>query len=65
MTNQKPSVYPNGRYSIKETAQVLDISTSSIYRYIRDGIIPICMRRNGRPCIEGKEITRFWGGDYL
>lgn len=65
MTNNSPDVMPKGRYSIKEAASKLDISITTVYRYIESKIITCMVRPNGQRVILGSEIIRFWGGEYL
>lgn len=65
MINEPPDVKPKGRYSIKETAEKLQISATTIYRYIKAGFIKGNVRPNGQVAIAGAEITRFWGGEYI
>lgn len=65
MINEPPDVRPKGRYSISETAKKLQISVTTVYRYIKNGVIKSMARVNGRTVIMGSEITRFWGGEYL
>jgi predicted site-specific integrase-resolvase len=65
MINEPPDVRPKGRYSISETAKILQISVTTVYRYLKNGVIKNMIRANGRVAITGSEITRFWGGEYL
>ena len=65
MTNDIPDVKPKGRYSIRETAEKLGISVTTVYRYINGGILKNIVRANGKVAIVGSEITRFWGGEYI
>lgn len=65
MINEPPDVKPKGRYTIKETAEKLQISVTTIYRYIKGGFINSVVRPNGKVAITGSEITRFWGGEYI
>lgn len=65
MTNEVPDVIPKGRYTVKEAAQKLGISCTTIYRYISSNIISCMLRPNGQRVILGSEITRFWGGEYI
>lgn len=65
MINEIPDVKPKGRYSIKETAEKLGISVTTVYRYIKSGFLRNNIRQNGRIVIAGSEITRFWGGEYI
>ncbi len=65
MINSQPEVCPKGRYSIRETAQKLNISVSTVYRYIKEGTLKYAIRPNGKIIVIGSEITRFWGGEYI
>lgn len=65
MINEPPDVKPKGRYSIRETAAKLQISITTVYRYLRSGFLKSIVRPNGQVAIAGSEITRFWGGEYI
>lgn len=65
MINEPPDVKPKGKYSIKETAEKLGVSRTTIYRYIKGGFLNRTIRPNGQVAIAGSEITRFWGGEYI
>ena len=65
MVNETPDVKPKGRYSIRETAEKLGISVTTVYRYIKGGFLKNIIRPNGQVAIVGAEITRFWGGEYI
>ena len=65
MINEPPDVKPKGKYSIKETAEKLGVSRTTIYRYIKGGFLNRIIRPNGKVAIAGSEITRFWGGEYI
>ena len=65
MINEPPDVKPKGRYTIKETAEKLQVSVTTIYRYIKGGFINSVVRPNGKVAIAGSEINRFWGGEYI
>ena len=65
MINEPPDVKPKGKYSIKETAEKLGVSRTTIYRYIKGGFLNRTIRPNGQVAIAGSEITRFWGGEYM
>ncbi len=65
MINEPPDVKPKGRYSISETARVLQISVTTVYRYVKSGTLKNMIRANGKIAITGSEITRFWGGEYI
>lgn len=65
MVNSCPDVTPKGRYTIKEAASKLEVSATTIYRYIKSEMISCLVRPNGQRIILGSEITRFWGGEYI
>ena len=65
MTKEKPRVEDNALYSIPETMSKLQISKSTLYRYINAGITKAIVREcNNRMYFKGKEITRLWGGGF-
>lgn len=65
MVNDVPNVMPKGRYTVKEAAQKLGVSITTVYRYIENKVISCMVRPNGQRVILGSEITRFWGGEYI
>lgn len=64
MTAEKPNISSDGRYSIRETCEILGIHRDTLYRYthvtceIKCGIV----MRGGksRKFYFGREILRFW-----
>jgi len=61
MTNERPDVAPEGRYSVKEVTQMLGISRSTLYRYTEKGIVRCGYRRtNGRPFYTGRSVLQLW-----
>jgi len=65
MNATKPEVLPTGRYSIKDTAKHLGLSTRTVYRYINDKVIAVQYRKaNSKPFITGIEIIRVWNSTY-
>lgn len=65
MVNTQPSVVPNGRYTPKEAAALLGISVTSVYRYMKNNVLKAMVRPSGGFVFTGKELTRFWGGEYI
>lgn len=61
MTSERPDVTKDGRYSLKDTAELLSISTMTIRRHTKAGLLE-CGRwpHNGRVFYTGKEILRYW-----
>lgn len=62
MVSERPKVSKDGRYSIRETSQLLGIHEKTLYRHTIAQDIK-CERRasNGRPVYLGSEILRYWG----
>lgn len=65
MVNEQPNVRPKWRYSISEAARILGVSPTTLYRYIKSGIMKNIIRPNGQTVVTGSEITRFWAGEYV
>ena len=65
MTNKKPEVEYNSRYSPKEAAFMLGISISTLYKHTKLGNI-LCgfYKHNGRRFYRGSDIVKFWGSEY-
>jgi len=65
MTNERPNVALDGRYSINEVTAMLGINRSTLRRYTDKGLIRCGRwRTNGRPFYTGKEIMRLWIARY-
>jgi len=65
MTNNRPDVHTEGRYSINEVTAMLGINRSTLRRYTDKGLIRCGRwRTNGRPFYTGKEIMRLWIARY-
>lgn len=63
MTNALPSdLRLDGRYSMSETAKILEVDPSTLWRWVKSGKIRVSgyRRVNGRPFIKGREITRMF-----
>lgn len=61
MTAVKPEINPDGLYQAKQTAELLHIHRSTLYRYAEQGILPAHgIRRNGRQVWKGRDIIRAW-----
>lgn len=61
MTNERPDVHADGRYSINEVTALLGISRSTLRRYTDKGIVKCGRRRsNGRPFYTGRDIIQLW-----
>ncbi len=61
MTNERPNVALDGRYSIKEVTEMLGISRSTLRRYTDKGVVKCGRRRsNGRPFYTGRAVLQLW-----
>jgi len=62
MTNTRPRVSPEGRYSFEEAAELLGVCRMTIYRWRKMGYLPETAPRrvNRRPSILGKHILRVY-----
>lgn len=64
MVNEIPNIPKKARFSVKETAEILRISKTSLYRYVKDGLIKADVRLcNNRIFFTGGEIIKFWGSE--
>ena len=66
ITSIEPAVIPDGRYTVKETSELLGIDRHTLRRYVKAGHIrpmfkrtPVCMNQP-RIRFLGSEIRRFW-----
>jgi predicted site-specific integrase-resolvase len=68
MTRTPPQVDPLGRYSICETARLLEVDRHTIQRWAKVGALRVGYRKTKgirpRPFITGREITRVWTSQY-
>lgn len=62
MSSVMPQVSKDGRYTVKETCQLLGIrSRNTLRSYVAQGLIREGRRRsNGRPFYVGSEIIKCW-----
>lgn len=61
IASTEPKVAPTGRYSIKETCQVLGICRNTLLYYTNAGMIKCGFRRHTRrKFYTGVEILKFW-----
>ncbi len=62
MTNTRPKVALDGRYSFQEAADILGIDRRTIYRWRKQGYLPETAPRrvNRRSYILGKHILRVY-----
>lgn len=61
MTTEMPDIADTGRYSIKETAEILGVCRRSVDYYLKSGYLKCGRRRhNGYRFVTGREIKRFY-----
>lgn len=61
MTNERPNVALEGRYSINEVTAILGINRSTLRRYTDRGLIKCGRwRTNGRPFYTGRAVLQLW-----
>ena len=60
MTTKLPQLELDGRYTAGQTARILEIDNSTLYRWTKKGKIRVSgyFVCNGRPFYRGKEIIR-------
>lgn len=65
MVNVCPNIEPEGRYNMVESARILGISRSTLYRYMVDGKVKFGIRKvNGSKYITGLQIVQIWRNQY-
>lgn len=64
MVTEKPDVNAAARYSLKEAAELLKISRTTMWRFVSKGKARFGVREcNGAKYITGLEILRLWTKD--
>jgi predicted site-specific integrase-resolvase len=62
MTNTRPDVIKDGRYSMTETAYLLQIDRKTLYRWRKIGMIRTKKYRHcDRDYVPGREILKLFG----
>lgn len=65
MTKIRPDVPPAARFNVSETARLLGISRTSVYRYVEWGLLkPMANEFIGRIAFTGKNIMDCWENFY-
>lgn len=68
MTPEEPKIALNGRYSINQTCELLDICRDSLYKYTHVTCEIKCGWRNiggkQRKYYLGSEILRYWRNNF-
>lgn len=65
MSPATPQVQATHRYSIRQAAMLLEVSTRTVYRYIKADKIAVQYRSiDSKPFITGLEIMKVWNQTY-
>lgn len=64
MINDMPNINSSSRYSTTETANILGIHRTSLWRATKDGLILCNVHKSGRRFYYGREIIRFWKENF-
>lgn len=66
MTNTRPQVEPDGRYTVQEAAKALRVERHTIKRYFDNGVLKFKIRKaDNRKVTTGKWIVECWEEMYL
>lgn len=61
MTSTKPRVAPDGLYTLKQTAEALEVNYTTVHRYVKRGYLNPRMRKiNNKMVLTGEEILKCW-----
>jgi excisionase family DNA binding protein len=61
MLNSPPDIIQSGKYELREAAKALGVSTSTIDKWTRKGVLKCQIRKaNGRRYWTGAELLRAW-----
>lgn len=65
MTATPPDVHPNGRYNTVQTAQLLGIGRTTLWRLSNAGILkPRHEKHSGKARYRGKDILAYWKAEF-
>lgn len=65
MITEEPKIKANQRFELREAAEVLDVSPSTIIRWTKVGILSAAIRRtNGRRIWSGAELIKCWHNTF-
>ena len=61
MTSTKPRVAPDGLYTLKQTAEALEVNYTTVRRYVKSGYLnPRVRKINNKMVLTGEEILKCW-----
>lgn len=65
MTTTPPDVHPDGRYNTVQTAAILGISRTTLWRLTNAGILkPRFEKHTGKARYRGKDILAYWLAEF-
>jgi len=65
MIPTQPEVPDNGRYTVTQTKDILEVSRMTIYNHINQNLLtPEFGKRTKRRLFSGKEIKKYWKKVY-
>lgn len=65
MVCECPNISLDARYNMVQAARLLEISRSTLYRYIAEGSIKFGVRKvNGMKYITGQTIIQIWKNQF-
>ena len=61
MVNEEPKVIPSARYELREAAEILGVSPTTLSKWTNEGKIKYGIKKvNGRRFWLGSELLRAW-----
>ena len=61
MTTTRPNIDPNGRYGVTDTAKILKIHRTTVWRWVDKGWLkPMLRKINNRTFFRGCDIIAAW-----
>lgn len=65
MVNSEPKISPSDKYELREVAEILEVSKSTVLRWTLTGLLACSIRKaNGRRVWSGASIIRAWRSIY-
>ncbi len=65
MKPNMPKIDPNGRYTVGQTAELLGVNRTTIWRWVKAGKLhPYVSRVNDRIRFKGQDILYLWNAEF-